>query len=84
MREALQGKASAFASFAIPLERSPNRGESGDCAFGRGRAPHLAPECRLGRSRNIEMLAFPATEIHRPFMHAMLSPADAGSPNAWR
>lgn len=36
----------------------------------------LAPE---GRSRNIELLGSPATEI-RPFMHAMFWPADAGSP----
>lgn len=41
------------------------------------RAPHLAPEGPLGRSRNIEMLAFLATEIHRPFMRSMFSPADA-------
>ena len=42
-----------------------------------GEKPHLAPEGRLGRSRNIEMLAFLATEIHRPFMRSMFSPADA-------
>lgn len=42
-----------------------------------GEAPHLAPEGRIGRSRNIEMLAFLATEIHRPFMRLMFSPADA-------
>jgi glutathione S-transferase len=42
-----------------------------------GEAPHLAPEGRLGRSRNIEMLAFLATEIHRPFMRSMFSPAEA-------
>jgi glutathione S-transferase len=42
-----------------------------------GEAPHLAPEGRLGRSRNVEMLAFLATEIHRPFMRSMFSPADA-------
>jgi glutathione S-transferase len=40
-------------------------------------APHLAPDGRLGRSRNLEMLAFLATEIHRPFMRSMFSPADA-------
>ena len=42
-----------------------------------GQAPHLAPQGSLGRSRNIEMLAFVATEIHRPFMRSMFSPADA-------
>ncbi|RVJ51283.1 glutathione S-transferase [Sinorhizobium medicae] len=42
-----------------------------------GETPHLTPEGRLGRSRNIEMLAFLATEIHRPFMRSMFSPADA-------
>jgi len=39
--------------------------------------PGLAPQGRIGRSRNIEMLAFLATEIHRPFMRWMFSPADA-------
>lgn len=39
--------------------------------------PRLAPEGRLGRSRNIEVLAFLATEIHRPFMRWMFSPAGA-------
>jgi glutathione S-transferase len=42
-----------------------------------GQAPHLVPDGRLGRSRNVEMLAFLATEIHRPFMRSMFSPADA-------
>lgn len=42
-----------------------------------GRAPSLVPEGPLGRARNIEMLAFVATEIHRPFMRFMFSPADA-------
>lgn len=42
-----------------------------------GQEPGLAPEGRIGRSRNIEMLAFLATEIHRPFMRWMFSPADA-------
>lgn len=42
-----------------------------------GEAPHLTPNGRLGRSRNIEMLAFLATEIHRPFMRLMFSPAEA-------
>jgi glutathione S-transferase len=42
-----------------------------------GETPRLAPEGRLGRSRNIEMLSFLATEIHRPFMRLMFSPADA-------
>ncbi|MCJ8520340.1 glutathione S-transferase [Pseudorhizobium tarimense] len=42
-----------------------------------GETPHLAPKGRLGRSRNIEMLAFLATEIHRPFMRLMFSPAKA-------
>jgi glutathione S-transferase len=42
-----------------------------------GEAPNLAPEGRLGRSRNIEMMAFLATEIHRPFMRSMFSPAEA-------
>jgi glutathione S-transferase len=40
-------------------------------------APQLVPEGRLGRSRNIEMLAFLATEVHRPFMRSMFSPAEA-------
>jgi glutathione S-transferase len=40
-------------------------------------APDLAPAGPLGRSRNIEMLAFLATEVHRPFMRLMFSPADA-------
>lgn len=42
-----------------------------------GEAPDLAPHGRLGRSRNIEMLAFLAIEIHRPFMRLMFSPAEA-------
>jgi glutathione S-transferase len=41
-----------------------------------GEMPGLAPGGRIGRSRNIEMLAFLATEIHRPFMRWMFSPAD--------
>lgn len=41
-----------------------------------GRAPSLVPEGPLGRSRNVEMLAFIATEIHRSFMRFMFSPAD--------
>ncbi|ANF54886.1 glutathione S-transferase [Brevundimonas naejangsanensis] len=39
--------------------------------------PHLAPKGSMGRSRNIEQLAFLATEVHRPFMRWMFSPADA-------
>jgi glutathione S-transferase len=42
-----------------------------------GEAPDLAPQGPLGRARNVEMLAFVATEIHRPFMRSMFSPADA-------
>lgn len=42
-----------------------------------GEAPHLAPAGRLGRARNVEMLAFLATEVHRPFMRSMFSPAEA-------
>ncbi len=42
-----------------------------------GQAPKLVPPEALGRSRNIEMLAFLATEVHRPFMRFMFSPADA-------
>lgn len=41
------------------------------------RAAHLVPPGPLGRYRNIEMLAFLATEVHRPFMRSMFSPADA-------
>jgi glutathione S-transferase len=40
-------------------------------------APQLTPPGTLGRARNTEMLAFLATEIHRPFMRSMFSPADA-------
>jgi glutathione S-transferase len=39
--------------------------------------PALIPPGPLGRARNIEMLAFLATEVHRPFMRSMFSPADA-------
>ena len=41
------------------------------------RAPTLTPPGPLGRARNTEMLAFLATEIHRPFMRSMFSPAEA-------
>ncbi|WP_196259180.1 glutathione S-transferase N-terminal domain-containing protein [Pelagibacterium limicola] len=40
-------------------------------------APQLVPPGPLGRQRNLEMLAFLATEVHRPFMRSMFSPADA-------
>jgi glutathione S-transferase len=40
-------------------------------------APQLTPPGPFGRARNTEMLAFLATEIHRPFMRSMFSPADA-------
>ena len=40
-------------------------------------APDLVPKGHLGHSRNIEMLAFLATEVHRPFMRSMFSPAEA-------
>jgi glutathione S-transferase len=40
-------------------------------------AAHLIPPGPLGRYRNIEMLAFLATEVHRPFMRSMFSPAEA-------
>ncbi len=39
--------------------------------------PKLTPPGALGKARNSEMLAFLATEIHRPFMRSMFSPADA-------
>ncbi|MBL8577966.1 MAG: glutathione S-transferase N-terminal domain-containing protein [Mesorhizobium sp.] len=42
-----------------------------------GQAPKLTPPGALGRTRNIEMLAFLTTEVHRPFMRFMFSPADA-------
>ena len=40
-------------------------------------AAHLVPPGPLGRYRNIETLAFLATEVHRPFMRSMFSPAEA-------
>lgn len=40
-------------------------------------APQLVPPGPLGKTRNIEMLAFLATEVHRPFMRSMFSPAEA-------
>lgn len=40
-------------------------------------APALTPPGPLGRARNIEMLAFLASEVHRPFMRSMFSPAEA-------
>ncbi|MEW9807225.1 glutathione S-transferase N-terminal domain-containing protein [Mesorhizobium marinum] len=40
-------------------------------------APDLVPDGPLGRHRNMEMLAFLTTEVHRPFMRSMFSPADA-------
>ena len=40
-------------------------------------APALLPPGELGRSRLVEMLAFIATEIHRPFMRLFFSPAEA-------
>lgn len=40
-------------------------------------APKLTPPGTLGKARNTEMLAFLATEIHRPFMRSMFSPAEA-------
>jgi len=57
-----------------------------------GEKPDLAPEGRLGRSRNIEALAFIATEIHRPFMRWMFYPGghrktrlqNRLSPSEWR
>ncbi len=42
-----------------------------------GRSRDLTPPGHLGRSRNVEMLAFLATEVHRPFMRLMFSPAEA-------
>lgn len=41
------------------------------------RAAQLVPPGPLGRYRNIEMLAFLASEVHRPFMRSMFSPAEA-------
>ena len=41
------------------------------------RAPQLAPEGELGRIRLIEMLAFIATELHKPFVRAFFPTSDA-------
>ncbi|SDB15347.1 glutathione S-transferase C-terminal domain-containing protein [Bauldia litoralis] len=41
------------------------------------RDDRLAPAGAHGRARLVEMLAFIATEIHRPFMRFSFSPADA-------
>jgi len=40
------------------------------------RTPMLVPDGELGRSRLVEMLAFIATEIYRPFMRMFFSPAE--------
>ena len=41
------------------------------------RAPQLAPGGDLGRIRLIEMLAFIATELHKPFVRAFFPTSDA-------
>jgi glutathione S-transferase len=41
------------------------------------RAPQLAPRGELGRIRLIEMLAFIATELHKPFVRAFFPASDA-------
>lgn len=41
------------------------------------RAPKLAPEGGLGRIRLIEMLAFIATELHKPFVRIFFPTSDA-------
>jgi glutathione S-transferase len=41
------------------------------------RAPKLAPSGDLGRIRLIEMLAFIATELHKPFVRAFFPTGDA-------
>jgi glutathione S-transferase len=41
------------------------------------RAPKLAPGGELGRTRLIEMLAFIATELHKPFVRAFFPTSDA-------
>ena len=40
-------------------------------------APKLAPSGELGRIRLIEMLAFIATELHKPFVRAFFPTSDA-------
>src|SRR5688572_8135805 len=41
------------------------------------RAPQLAPGGELGRIRLIEMLAFVATELHKPFVRSFFPTSDA-------
>jgi glutathione S-transferase len=41
------------------------------------RAPQLAPDGELGRIRLIEMLAFVATELHKPFIRVFFPTSDA-------
>jgi glutathione S-transferase len=41
------------------------------------RAPELAPSGELGRIRLLEMLAFIATELHKPFVRSMFPTSDA-------
>ena len=41
------------------------------------RAPQLAPNGELARIRLIEMLAFIATELHKPFVRALFPTSDA-------
>lgn len=41
------------------------------------RAPQLAPAGELGRIRLIEMLAFIATEVHKPFVRAFFPTSEA-------
>jgi glutathione S-transferase len=41
------------------------------------RAPKLAPSGELGRVRLIQMLAFIATELHKPFVRAFFPTSDA-------
>ena len=41
------------------------------------RAPQLAPAGEFGRTRLVEMLAFIATELHKPFVRAFFPTSDA-------
>lgn len=45
-------------------------------------SPRLVPPGRLGRQRMLEMAAFAATELHRPFMRSFFSPAAAEKASA--
>jgi glutathione S-transferase len=41
------------------------------------RAPHLVPDGELGRIRMIEMLAFIASEVHKPFIRCFFPTSEA-------